>query len=324
MLLSIIIPVYNVEDYINDCINSILHQSFKDYEIVLVDDGSEDKSGRICDQYADQYSHISVVHKINGGLSDARNAGLKIAKGKYILFVDADDYISEESLANIMMCLKALGSDIDVVFLEAIKIYPDGKKIPMGDGYIENKINNQPKDIVMKHLSTLNKFPGSACTKLVMKNLIINNQLYFERGLLSEDIDWTIKLLKTAKTFGYTSYPYYYYRQKRNGSITDTADRKNAECILSIIEKWSSQTIDYDYQRDINAFMAYEYIVLLYNYSKLTGLEKKELYSRLKSLKWIMRYARSRKEKLVSVFINIAGINITSQLLNVFRRGVSS
>ena len=95
MLISIIVPVYNVENYLKECIDSILRQEFRDYEIILVDDGSKDDSGKICDEYGKKYSFISVIHKKNGGLSDARNFGLKIAKGEYILFIDSDDYIAK-------------------------------------------------------------------------------------------------------------------------------------------------------------------------------------------------------------------------------------
>ena len=95
---SIIIPVYNVEQYLRECVESILMQSCDDYEIILVDDGSSDKSGKICDKYSEKNNKIKVVHKENGGLSSARNAGIKIAIGKYIIFIDSDDYYDDKNL----------------------------------------------------------------------------------------------------------------------------------------------------------------------------------------------------------------------------------
>lgn len=95
-LISIIVPVYKVEDYINQCINSILHQSYENWELILVDDGSPDLCGCICDDFATKDKRIKVIHKENGGLSDARNAGINIARGDYFTFIDSDDYIHEE------------------------------------------------------------------------------------------------------------------------------------------------------------------------------------------------------------------------------------
>ncbi len=97
MLFSIVVPVYKVEGYIEKCIKSIQVQTFEDYELILIDDGSTDGSGKICDDYASKDGRISVIHKENGGVVSARNAGLSVAKGKYILFVDADDWIAENT-----------------------------------------------------------------------------------------------------------------------------------------------------------------------------------------------------------------------------------
>ena len=96
MLISIIVPIYNVELYLEKCIESIINQTYKNLEIILVDDGSTDSCGKICDEYAKKDNRIKVIHKINGGLSDARNKGMEIAKGKYIGFVDGDDYVASD------------------------------------------------------------------------------------------------------------------------------------------------------------------------------------------------------------------------------------
>ena len=94
ILMSVIVPVYNVELYLDECVNSILKQTYKNLEIILVDDGSKDNSGKICDQYKERDSRVTVIHKENGGLSDARNAGLTVATGEYVLFVDSDEATS--------------------------------------------------------------------------------------------------------------------------------------------------------------------------------------------------------------------------------------
>ncbi len=111
--LSIILPIYNVEKYLDRCMKSILKQSFKDYEIILVDDGSTDSSPILCDKYGKQLNKVKVLHKSNGGLSSARNAGLELAKGKYIFWLDSDDYISEEALSSIVKTLNK--SEVDIL-----------------------------------------------------------------------------------------------------------------------------------------------------------------------------------------------------------------
>lgn len=321
MLISIIIPVYNVEKYVSICINSILEQVFEDYEIILVDDGSKDRSGSICDEYREKDSRISVIHKTNGGLSDARNAGLKQAKGEYLLFVDSDDYIGENSLQSIAKCVESQPQRTDVMFLEAYKIFPDGQTVSLGDGYQSEYINGKDKQTVMKHLAELPKYPGSACTKLIRRKLVIENNLVFKKGLLSEDIDWTIALLKAAENFAYCDVDYYYYRQDRAGSITNTANIKNVESLLYIVKKWADKNQKELFQNEINAFMAYEYMIALYNYAGLDKEGQQKTKQTFKEYVWIMKYARTKKTKLVGCCCRILGIQLTAALL---RKGYRS
>ena len=106
---SVIVPIYKVEPYLRRAVDSILHQTYHNLEIILVDDGSPDQCGKICDDYAKEDNRISVIHKENGGLSDARNAGLDAAGGEYIVFVDSDDFIAEDYIETLMQCLKKYG-----------------------------------------------------------------------------------------------------------------------------------------------------------------------------------------------------------------------
>lgn len=105
-LVSVIVPIYKVEAYIDKCIRSILKQTYKNYEVILVDDGSPDKCPDICDKYACEYDNIRVLHKKNGGLSDARNAGVSIARGEYVTFVDSDDYIADDYIETLVSMKK--------------------------------------------------------------------------------------------------------------------------------------------------------------------------------------------------------------------------
>ena len=120
-LISIIVPVYNVEQYLDDCLISIINQTYKNIEIILIDDGSTDKSGKICDEYAKKDSRIIVIHKENGGVSSARNAGLRIAKGAYIGFVDPDDWIAEDMYEVLYSNAKKYDADVSVCKYKIVK-----------------------------------------------------------------------------------------------------------------------------------------------------------------------------------------------------------
>lgn len=125
IIISIVIPVYNVEKYLDECLGSIIKNYHTNVEVILVDDGSTDKSGSLCDKYDKKYEFISVIHKKNGGLSSARNVGIEKAKGKYIWFVDSDDYISNDSISNI---LEEAKKDGDLIIGNYLVFYPNGKK----------------------------------------------------------------------------------------------------------------------------------------------------------------------------------------------------
>ncbi len=123
--ISVIIPVYNVENYLRECVDSVLNQTFSDYEIILVDDGSTDISGKICDKYAVKDDRVNVIHKKNGGLSNARNVGLKKAVGEYIYFLDSDDYIKTDALEKLYNT--AISEKADVVFFDGDVFFTDCK-----------------------------------------------------------------------------------------------------------------------------------------------------------------------------------------------------
>lgn len=321
MVISVVVPVYNVKEYLKECVDSIISQDFHNTEIILVDDGSTDGSGLICDEYEQKYNNINVIHKTNGGLSDARNAGIKASKGDYILFVDSDDYIGINTIGELIKSLEQ-NKMPDVVFLETYKVYPDKRKESLGDKYDGNYINGRKKEVVMNHIASLPKFPGSACSKLVKTDLIKENNLYFEKDLLSEDIDWTIGLLLKAESFAYCDVPYYYYRQNRMGSITNSFSTKTVESLLYIIRKWASKENVNNYQKQINAFLAYEYVVAIYNYDGLKNTEKEKMRVTMKEYQWILEYGQSLKTKISSIAVALVGIDKTAKLLSFYKRAV--
>jgi glycosyltransferase involved in cell wall biosynthesis len=210
-LISIIIPVYNVEKYLNRCVDSIVNQTYSNIEIILVDDGSKDKSGEICDKYAMKDQRIKVFHKKNGGLSDARNYGLKEATGDYISFVDSDDWLETDIYEKCMNSNKKYDADI-INFAMQIN-HSDGK-------YYNQIIKEETLLCGNEGLIYLNSFRNldiSACNKIFKSSLF--NDIEFPYGKLCEDCYIMFKIFHKAEKVLITPYLGYHYF-KRKGSIT--------------------------------------------------------------------------------------------------------
>ena len=315
VLFSIIVPVFNVEKYIDACIESLLIQPYGNFEIILVDDGSPDNCPEICDQYRMKDHRIKVIHKKNGGLSDARNEGLKIASGEYILFVDSDDMIEKDSLSGVAKAIEN-NNRPDVVFLEAKKIYPDGTSEPMGDGYDIRRINGKSHTDVLKFIETMPKFPGSACTKAI-KRTLFNKGLTFQIGLISEDNEWSIRLFEKAQTYAYCEEPYYLYRQQREGSISHKTSERAINSLIAIIDKHSYVNPKSEYEQFCNAVCSYILLVLIYNLGEAEFIDDKT-YIKVNSLVWVFRYSKSRKTRITSLAVRMIGIKATAMLLKIY------
>lgn len=180
-MISVIVPIYKVEDFLHKCVDSIINQTYQDLEIILVDDGSPDNCGYICDEYAKKDSRIKVIHKKNGGLSDARNAGMDIATGDYISFIDSDDYIEE----NMYECM------LNNLITENADICICGYKVVDYDGKIIKKISQHNKVLIKDEaffqLMEGNVFYAIMCNKLFSNRIFKNKELRFPVGKIHED-----------------------------------------------------------------------------------------------------------------------------------------
>ncbi|MDR1613956.1 MAG: glycosyltransferase [Campylobacteraceae bacterium] len=215
-LISVIVPIYNVEIYLKKCLDSIISQTYKNLEIILIDDGSPDNCGKICDEYALKDKRIKVIHKKNGGLSDARNAGLDAAKGEYIAFVDSDDYITEniyEELVGI-----AQKETADIVMHTFYIIDNKGVKISQIEGADSLSIDE------IRYLILMDKYSNCACDKLYKAELF--KDLKFFVGAYSEDLFIMPTLFFRAKKAVLINKPYYYYNCTNQNSIMSTFSAK--------------------------------------------------------------------------------------------------
>lgn len=204
MKVSVIVPVYNVEKYIKKCLNSLVNQTLDEVEIVVVNDGSPDNSQRIIDEYTKKYKNVKSYVKENGGLSDARNYGIKKATGKYISFVDSDDYIRKDMLEK--MYNYAIQKNFDVVVCDSINVYSDGTEILIKSN--NNYSDNDVKNYIIS--------PPMACTRLFKKSIF--DKIEFKKNIYYEDLEMTPKVVNLTKKIGFVSEGLYYYVQ-RDGSI---------------------------------------------------------------------------------------------------------
>lgn len=221
-LISVIIPIYNVEKYLDRCLKSIISQSYKNIEIILIDDGSKDASSKICDDYAKSDNRIRVIHKKNEGVAIARNLGIKKATGKYITFIDADDYVEKDYVK----ILYELCRDHDVSIVGTIDENDEQVVISKSKSMI--KIANGKETI--KEMLVTNRFFGWTCWNKMYKTEIVKNVKFREKVKIAEDVEFLYNVIKKAKKVNIdTSYKLYHYVLDRKGSATEAKfndDRK--------------------------------------------------------------------------------------------------
>jgi len=229
-LISVIVPVYNVEKYLSNCLDSIINQTYRNLEIILVDDGSTDGSVKICDDYAKKDNRIIVIHKENGGASTARNKGLDIAKGDYISFIDSDDYINCYMLEHLLNAIIRDNTDISICkikftksLVESCNDNKDGiSSVIMVDDVYEKLYNGQGLEMT------------SPCNKLIAKSVF--KDLRYPVGIINEDIAILHLLMDRIREVSYINEIYYYYYQ-HDASVTHKKNPSATQCVQSFINR---------------------------------------------------------------------------------------
>ena len=209
-LISVIVPVYNVEKYLDKCIESIVNQTYKNLEIILVDDGSPDNCPKMCDAWAEKDSRIKVLHKENGGLSDARNAGIEYSNGEYVCFIDSDDWIDRDMIESLLN--SAIKHNVDVVSCGFYYEYLDRETV-----IIKSNAQVLTDDIVKMYI--LDKIRPEVCSKLYSKKCI--GGLRFDvSNRYAEDVPFNYYVMKNAETYASTGTEKYHYLQNSGNSLT--------------------------------------------------------------------------------------------------------
>lgn len=311
---SIIIPVYKVEKYLRECVDSVLCQSYHDIEIILVDDGSPDSCPKICDFYSRQDERVAVIHKNNGGLSDARNAGLDAAIGEYVMFLDSDDWWDDkDALLKVDTVIRE--SEADIIIFGMKKYFSKDNRY--GDERIPQKCDKLSSTLsyakALQHYMRNNIFVACACDKVVRKALIDKDDQKFVKRQLSEDIEWCCKLLLKNPRIEVLEEAFYVYRQQVSTSLTANVGVKNIYSVLDIINRYAKE----DAPEPLLHFIANQYVLLITNFMRLSKSEQKTLEKDVKKYWWLINYNWYPYTRLVSK-VKFLGFGITKRLLRLY------
>lgn len=227
-LISVIVPIYNVENYLPRCVDSIINQEYKNLEIILVDDGSPDNSSQICEEYAKKDNRVKVIHKENGGLSDARNAGMKIATGEYVSFIDSDDWVDAQFISTLYEGIKG-GADIAEC---ATRLFDDNDNTLSTRGSKEGKISRS--DALAK-LITENGVYQTVWNKLYKRSMI--EDIPFAVGKYHEDDFWTWRIFLRIDSIYLCEKPMYHYLQRSNSIIGSSYSLKKLDSVQGRYER---------------------------------------------------------------------------------------
>ncbi len=323
MKFSVIIPVYNVENYLHQCIDSVLYQDFNDFELILVDDGSRDNSPAICDEYSKKDSRVKVIHKPNGGASDARNVGIKSAVGDYLLFIDSDDYwCTQTVLTKINNTIEKY--DVDVVQFGLAEVQKDESKIITGIERHFSKYNGYETKDILEQLVIDGCLKISACSMAISREFIVNNEIYFVVGKRTEDLEWAIHLYTFEPGWAFIDEYFYVYRAQREGSVTATIDYKHLCDYCWMLEK-SVEHIEKctdEIKAPLMSYIMYQCLIasaLAYKV-KLTRVQKKEILSRVKVLCKgnVTKYTLNKKVKLACYVYRVGGYTLMAKVLGFY------
>lgn len=304
MKLSIIVPVYNVEKFLNKCLDSLVGQTMEDYEIILVDDGSKDASGRICDDYAERYPElVRVMHIDNGGQGRARNFGIETARGEYLGFVDSDDWVETDMYPK--LCQRADETGADVVVCDFMAEFDDGRREYM-------------KACMQEHwLSSA----GSSCNKIFRKSRV--GEVRFPGGLWYEDFYFSAMLLLKSSRTEFIEEPLYIYRRGQESTMHNNNSAKNLD-ILKIMDMLAEYMLPNGFRRDFEFFLINH--VALDSINRLAAQsapDREAVIARMRQYvrKYIPRLsdceclkAETRNRQII-IRLNLAGLHNISKLI---------
>lgn len=320
-LISIVVPVYNTGKYLAQCVGSVIAQTYTNIEILLIDDGSTDNSGSICDRLAEKDDRIKVWHIPNSGSGHARNTGIRYARGEFVLFLDSDDFWAEkEGLQKVIRYYYSLPTPVDFIVLKFKYFYEKDRLFKTLPDYTFEE--NSPKTEKLNQLVASGHFPVSPCIKFTKRRFLTDQSLFFPEGVTTEDIPWSLESFLRCSDFAVLNDDFYTYRRQVSSSVTHSVSEKKFNDLLTIVENHIEEVketiADSSLQSVLFSFWAYQYSILMGMYALFSSSSKKSYFRRLKKYRWILQYDLHPKVKKVNRLLAFVPFFWTSKLLGFY------
>jgi glycosyltransferase involved in cell wall biosynthesis len=324
MLLSIIVPVYNAQETLDPCVRSVLDQGFRDFELILVNDGSRDESPQICDRYVREDNRVVVIHQENQGVSSARNAGIRKARGEYLVQLDNDDYFVEDGLALIVKHIQ-LAPDADVLAWHAFQLR-QGRVEEETFAFPETEASQLKGELAFDFLFCSNHGSWWQVWRYVSKRcFIIQNDLFYRLGVIHEDIDHTPHIVLRANKVLFCVGAYYVYRCAREGSVTSTMTAPRCKDMILLVKRWFEflETSRMDPSvatrfRETLSRIVWDYVPAVIGFPEP---DKNKLLELLRENKPLLKWVKvPRRSALVKrILLATLGISMAARVLGMLR-----
>lgn len=318
MKISIIIPIYNVQPYLERCVQSVLRQSFKNLEIILVDDGSTDGSGDLAKKLSAKDHRIRVIRQLNQGASAARNTGLRNATGEYVIYLDSDDeWLIDDGLEKL---LKESPEGCDLIVFKRVDFWKDGRREDSEDYDLETIRGLSDASTIFAYLIKQQQFQLSACFLMTRRQVLLDYGIFFPVGLVDEDISWNLQLWQHVHTVSFHNLPFYGYFHRAN-SITTTYSIHVFHSNDHILTNWETLCLNGCVNSfSILSFLANIWVSLGYRTHMLKKAEQPEAINILKRHKFLLDYATSKKARRTALLVKSVGIRWTIGILGLYWR----
>lgn len=313
---SFVIPVYKSEKYLQECVDSIICQTMKDYEIILVDDGSPDNSGVLCDQIAREHACVKVIHQENQGASVARNTGLNIASGSYIAFLDSDDFwLYPEGLSDID---RLITPDTDVVLFASMDYNERNGRMAEDRYEYPAEMNTLEPQTCLHYMVTHDLLNMHSAKRIYRRAFLEEHHLCFRPGIRSEDVELGIRVANCLPNYRFLNKKLYVYRHHED-SVTTTIGEKHLREYQWIIENYA----DYTYRNDdvkelLLSYVSYQYSLLLAFVESIKPQSYKQIKKDLKKYTFLFRYTHYPRTKKIAMLYKTLGYEMTIKVLGLY------
>ena len=321
--ISVVVAVYNIEDYICECVDSIINQTIQPEEIILVDDGSTDRSSALCDEYAEKNTNIRVIHQKNAGLSAARNTGIEHAQGVWVYFVDGDDILAPDVIESFLAVLTAHEGDVEFIQGRMTWFVDGSNNFKPDEVYIPDEWTYFAKSQrVMARMLAAKGAGRMGIRGLYRRNFLIQNDLMFVPGLYSEDQEWTPRLFSLDVKMGSNENPGYLYREGRAGSIVTARKPEQVEVLFTLYQEWfdrfgNDSSLDVRFRNALKNEAARRSVEELYKHiERLDGedlVTVEEIVDRYRDL-FVPRESMAFREKVLSFFVRVFGARSAAKI----------